>query len=243
MNEYGHINDYFTGALSPEEMKLFDQQIINDPAFAEEVAFYCNAQHEIKDAVQQEKKARFRELHSLATAPQKSRPVFVMRRRIQVAAAAMIILAALAGWLWWPQPDARQLAGKYIDQHFMVLPNTMGAADSLQTAIALNNRNELPGALAIFEKLAASDSSNEPAIKNAGIVSLRMKDYDKALTYFTRLEQMTHLYSNPGKFYKAVTLLQRNLPGDKQNAKQLLNEVIGNNLENKDEATTLIKHL
>jgi len=242
MSDFNHISDYFSGTLSPEEMKLFDQKIIQDPAFAEEVAFYCNALQETKNQLDTEKKNRFRKLYANGSAQQKNKPVFFMQRWVQVAAAAIIIIAALAGWLLWPQPGAHDLADKYIQQHFYQLPNTMGTTDSLQTAIALNNRNQLPEALAIFEKLAVA-GKNETAIKNAGIVSLRMKNYDKAISYFSQLEQMAHLYANPGKFYKALALLQRNLPGDKETAKQLLKAVIEIDPENREEATGIVKKL
>ncbi len=245
MNEIDLINDYFSGALSPEEMKRFDLKIQQDPVFAEDVAFFCSARQEAKNQLHAEKKAQFRQLYATSSDQQKKTPVFFMRGWVRTAAAALIIIAALLSWLLWPQTSARELADQYIQQHFYQLPNTMGSntTDSLQTAINLTNRNQLAEALAIFENFAAKDNKNESAIKNAGIVSLRMKNYDKALAYFSQLEQMAQLYSNPGKFYKAITLLQRNLPGDKQTAKTLLEEVIKSDPENKDIATSISKQL
>jgi len=243
MNEFEYISQYFTGELPPDEMKQFDRKILQDPVFAEEVAFYCSAVQEIKDTVQEEKKKRFLALYQTGSVQQKRSPVLFMRRRMQLVAAAAIVVVALATWLLWWQPGARQLADNYIQQHFSVLGNTMGPADSLQTAIAFNNHNRLPEAQAIFENLAAADSTNEMAIKNAGIVSLRMNNYDKALVYFSRLEQMTQLQSNPGKFYKAITLLKRNLPGDTEMVKKLLQEIIDNNAENKEDATRILNKM
>lgn len=242
MNEFDHISDYFSGALTPEETELFDQKIRQDPAFAEEVAFYCNAIQEARSQLYAEKKNHFRQLYTTSSAQKKDKPVFFMQRWVQAAAAAIIIIAALAGWLLWPQAKPGEMADKFIQAHFYQLPNMMGEADSLQTAIALNNRNQLPEALAIFEKLAAADAKNETLIKYAGIVSLRLNYYDKALTYFSQLEEMK-LQSNPGKFYKALTLLKRNLPGDKENAQQLLKDVIATDPENKEEAANIIHHL
>jgi len=39
-----YIDNYFQGKSLPEEKKLFEQRIAEDPAFAEEVAFYLSAQ-------------------------------------------------------------------------------------------------------------------------------------------------------------------------------------------------------
>ncbi len=133
------------------------------------------------------------------------------------------------------------MADRYIKDNFFVLPGTMGERDSMQTAIRLNNDNQLPEALRILEQLARSDPKNETAIKDAGIVCLRIKAYDQALTYFTRLQQMQYLNSNPGKFYTAITLLKRNLPGDKETAKNLLQDVSKNNLQGKTYAEKILK--
>ena len=69
----------------------------------------------------------------------------------------------------------------------------------------------------------------------------RLNNYDKALEYFTILEADTGLYSNPGKFYKAITLLKRNKDGDKDAAKLLLEQVRDENLEGKKEAEEWLK--
>ena len=49
------------------------------------------------------------------------------------------------------------------------------------------------------------------------------------------------LFSNPGKFYHALTLMKRNLPGDKDKSYQLLNDVVTNNLAEKNEAEKWLK--
>jgi hypothetical protein len=74
------------------------------------------------------------------------------------------------------------------------------------------------------------------AKKYAGIVYLRLSNYDKALAYFQDLEKYTSLYANPAIFYHTLTLMKRNQPGDKQTAKQLLQQVVQNNLEGKGNA-------
>jgi tetratricopeptide (TPR) repeat protein len=119
----------------------------------------------------------------------------------------------------------------------------MGNADSMQTGLKLFNSDKLTEALSIFETLVKSDPKNSEAKKDAGIVSLRLNNYDKALEYFTMLATDTSLYSNPGKFYEAVTLLKRNKDGDKETAKLLLQQVRDENLEGKSEAEEWLKKL
>jgi len=78
--------------------------------------------------------------------------------------------------------------------------------------------------------------------KMAGIVSLRLGDYDKAIDHFTRLEKLT-FYSNPGKFYHAIALIKRNSSGDIEIAKQLLKQVVERDLEGKETAQKWLKSL
>ena len=68
------------------------------------------------------------------------------------------------------------------------------------------------------------DTGNYLLKNYMGIVYLKLGNYDKALQYFKQFENDT-LYANPSQFNQALTLLKRNLPGDKQKAKELLQHV------------------
>jgi len=244
MNEYEYISDYFNGLLSAGETARFDEKIQQDPAFAESVAFYLQAMQQVKEQVTEEKKKRFREVHE----SEKQRlekgnvPLIFMRwKSIVVAAAVIIILCAIA-WLLWPAPSPAAMADKYITENFTQLHVTMGRNDSMQTAADLYNKGKGKESLAIFEQLAAADSLRTTVIKNAGIVSLQIKKYDKAIRYFSQLENNARLTINPGKFYHALTLIKRNQPDDKQEAKQLLQQVVLQDLDGKEQATEMLKH-
>jgi tetratricopeptide (TPR) repeat protein len=89
--------------------------------------------------------------------------------------------------------------------------------------------------------MALNDTSLFEVKKYAGIVSLRLGQYDKAINYFSQLANYTQLYANPGKFYHALTLMKRNRPGDKQTAKILLEQVVQNDLEEKETAQQWLK--
>ncbi|MEO7047312.1 MAG: tetratricopeptide repeat protein, partial [Ferruginibacter sp.] len=106
----------------------------------------------------------------------------------------------------------------------------------VQKGLSFVQKNKLPEALIMFEAVIKNDPENDEAKKYAGIVSLRLKNYDKALEYFSILANDTELRSNYGKFYKAVTLLERNAPGDEASARLLLQQVRDENLEGKNKA-------
>jgi tetratricopeptide (TPR) repeat protein len=92
-----------------------------------------------------------------------------------------------------------------------------------------------------FESIIQRDSSDFSAKRYAGIVYLRLGNYDKALDHFKQLEKNTSLYSNPATFFHALTLMKRNQPGDKQQARRLLQQVIDNDLEGKETAQQWLK--
>jgi tetratricopeptide (TPR) repeat protein len=244
-----YIDTYFKGEQSAEETKEFEKKIIDDPFFAEEVAFYLSAMQVIKEQPEQMPKAkdeRFKELYAKYksgndNAVQKKGTV--MRRLWPYMAAAAIITAVVFGLITWPKPSSPgQLTDKYIQEHFETLSVSMGGTeDSIQRGKHLFNDGKLKEALLQFEGIIQNDTSSFEAKKYAGIVSLRLKEYDKAITYFIQLESYTALYANPGAFYHALTLLKRNLPGDKEQAKSLLEQVVQQDLEGKETAQELLK--
>lgn len=230
MQTLEYIDNYFRGALSAEEAVQFEQKILADPAFAEEAAFYCNALQAARDAAVMEKKARFREIY--ASKASVVRPGIVRRMMPRFAAAA-ILLAIFAGWyIFRPQSSSpHQLAKSYIEQNLETVEIAMATeTGGIQTGKRLYNEGELTGALQHFEAATRTDPSSAEAKKLAGIVSLRTQQYDKALQYFKQLGNITQ-YANPAKFYQALTLMKRSRPGDKLEAKTLLQQVVDQKLE------------
>lgn len=240
MNNMEYIENYFKGDNTAEQERQFENKILTDADFANDVAFYISANAAMQQELHEEKKQRFREMYE-------SHKVISMKPRVRslwkyMAAASVIIAAFLLTWfLSENKTSPEQLADKYVKQNFKTLNVTMGNSDSLQTGISLFNSGKLNEALSVFESLENSDATNSEATKYAGIVSLRLGDYAKALKYFSLLEADTVLYSNLGKFYKAITLLERNKEGDKAAAKQLLQEVVDRDLDGKKEAEKWLK--
>ncbi len=134
------------------------------------------------------------------------------------------------------------MADKYINSHLETLPVTMGTGkDSIQEGLRLYNEKRYDSALQQFETIIQKDTGNYLAKEYTGIVYLRLGNYDKALAYFQELEKYTSLYSNPATFYHALALMKRNQPGDKQRARQLLQQVVDNDLEGKETAQQWLK--
>jgi tetratricopeptide (TPR) repeat protein len=231
--------------LEPEEIRRFEQKIAQDPAFADEVALFLSAKQSLREEAAREKKERFRRL--LAEQPsvinidrdKNVRKILIYR----ITAAAAVIVCVLSVWYFFFVSSAspQQMAQKYIDEQFKTLSVKMSTEkDSTQEGLRLYNAGQYDASLKQFESILKRDTGNS-SIKNfIGIIYLRTGNYDKALQYFKQFENDT-LYSNPSQFNQAITLLKRNLPGDKQKARELLQQIVNNDLEGKRSAQQWLK--
>jgi tetratricopeptide (TPR) repeat protein len=242
LDNLDYIESYFNEELTPEKKSEFEQRIIADPVFAEEIAFYLSSKQAIATVVSEQRK-RFKEVYTTYKQnAQKQQPSLVRKLWPWTAAAAILAGIVFGLNIWLRSPSSEELADKYVQENFQSLPVTMGnKEDSLQAGLRLYNANRLEEALNHFENMATKDTSFFEAKKYAGIVSLRLEQYDKAIDYFLQLANYSQLYANPGKFYHALTLMKRNRPGDQQQAKILLEQVVQNDLEGKQFAQSWLK--
>ena len=236
MSDLAYIDSYFNGELNAEELGEFEQRIREDAAFAEEVAFYCEAMVVTRNQWAEEKKKEFRRLYEQHL--KDSDKPGLLRRLWPYIAAAAVIAGLIFGTYFYLEPASpKQQADQFIRRNFEIQMGTSmaGRENSSDSGMRLYNENKLPEALQQFEKMIQTDSAAALPRKMAGIVSLRTGDYDKAIEYFTQLENLT-LYSNPGKFYHALALIKRNRPEDKEKIKQLLEQVMEQGLEGNETA-------
>ena len=244
MPDLAYIDKYFKKELTREEITEFEKKIVEDPIFAEDVAFYCSTMQVVNDQLAEEKKKQFRKIYDEVKLHSSPKPAVIKRLWIYVAAAAVVAGLIIGWYLFSRPPSIEDLADRYVKQHVVKAEGVKmtSVQDSVDAAVGLYNENKLPQALSLFETIIRSDSTADFPIKMAGIVSLRLRDYDKAIDYFTRLERLT-LYSNPGKFYHAIALIKRNRNGDKEIAKQLLKQVVDQDLEGKETAQKWLRYL
>ncbi len=103
--------------------------------------------------------------------------------------------------------------------------------DSITLGLEAYNNKEYDKALGLLEGVEQRDPTNSDVKKYTGLAYLQKEDYDNAVQQFDELANM-NLHSNPGHFLKAMALLERNKPGDKEEAKTLLQKVVNENDEN-----------
>ncbi|PWK24380.1 hypothetical protein LV89_02893 [Arcicella aurantiaca] len=233
------IEKYFKNELSLSERKDFENQLATDSELAENTAFYLNANMAAKTLANEKRKAEFEVLRKeLVNRP--VRKIKPLSWAIGIAASILLVVG-----FWWinqtPKLNTEEFANTYIQEHFENLPVKMDAnADSLQIGLRLFNEQKLKEAQRVFEAILHRKNNDSEATKYAGITALRLAEYDKAIIYFRALSKQTNLFSNPGKFYEAITLMKQQ-PANRKEVEKLLKEVIDNNLEGKNEAEKISK--
>lgn len=236
---FHYIESYFTGDLNEAEKRQFEERCEQDQSFAQDVAFYIQSRQIIKEELLAAKKAAWISNASPNGTP-KQRPGLVRTLVIAASAAAVLLLFSL--YLLTRTASPTQLADKYIQTHYEHLSQTLdGTRDSLAQGITAYNNRDFTHAQQLFTSLAHDHANNSDARLYNGLTYLRLKQYDQALHEFDTLANMSSLYSNPGPFLKAVTLLQRNAAGDRETAHELLQDVVRRNLDGSQEAASWLQ--
>jgi tetratricopeptide (TPR) repeat protein len=239
MDNLEYIDNFFQSAPSAEQTRLFEQKILEDAEFARDVSLYLSARQIAKESATNDSRERFRVIYQQMKVVKMTSRRRTWLRLPYVAAAAVIII--LAGIFLGKRPlSVQQLANKYISQELNTVDVTMGKADDLQKAADLYNGKQYVQALTLYQKLANEDSTNTLALENAGKASIQLGQFDLALSYFRGMERQ-QAFANPGKFLEALTLMKRDGPGDKEEAKKLLEDVVREDLDKKQIASEWLK--
>ncbi len=249
MDNTDYIESYFTKELVPDQVKEFEKRIESDPAFADEVAFYLSALTVSRELAHEEKIEQFKTLYqensTVSQIPVRNISVNRPFRKLvyYISTAAIVSAIVFGTYTFTNNVSARQLARNYETQKLQKLGVTMGGnPDKNQEGLNLYNDGKYSEALSYFETIIRSDTSGTDAIKYAGYSALMLKKYDVALNWFKILETRT-MYSNPASLLQALTLMDRNQPGDIAKAKQLLRQIVQNDLEGKETAQEWLKRL
>ncbi len=236
-----YIEAYFQKQLPEADRKQFEQRCEQDTQFAQDVAFYITTRAAVKQALLEQKMEEWAPLKHQPGTVLTPAPVrkMTVRRWLPYAVAACLLLFVGLYFFNGRSSLNRQVASD-VEQELSKLSQTMGdRADSLELGKQLYNKNEYTEALNVFTGLLRSDPKNDDALLYAGYVYLRLKDYDKALALFNELSAHP-LHTNRGPYAAALTLLERNREGDKENAGKILHTVVDGKLSGADEAQQLL---
>ena len=235
-----YIDDFFKGELDAEQLELFEKRVMEDPDFANELAFYLSSVHTLRQGITKERKDHFRTLLSNESKPE----LRTIRLWPHMTAAAAIVLILIGVYFFYPNRSPNEIAQSYIDKNLSTLSVMMNSTeDSVQRGVRLYNEHKFSEASQTFERILENNPGEYKVMEYAGIVSLRLENYDNALIHFEKLSKATQLYANSGNFYTSLTLMKRNRPGDVQQAKALLTRIVEEHSANEQAARELLKQL
>lgn len=225
------IDNYFQNKLPMSEKEAFETRLELDKNFAEEVAFYLQTKTTLQTETLRQRHAEW------LPNRQRSKQTVIYTPRMAMGIAASLVLL-MFGWLLLKKSELtpEQMAVEYIEQNLMTLPLKMDETqDSLELGKRFYNEKKYPEAMVIFEKLLDIEPQ---ALEFTGLTALQMNKYEDAMLYFEKLSQNTELITNKGRFYTAITYLKQ---GNAQKGKQILQEVINQNLAGKKEAEKILE--
>lgn len=258
MNEsvFEKIEQYVNGGLTQEEVINFESELTINGELASMVKLYSTIDTEMRnnERFSEEEIALKKTLNRLNATYFKSgsqqakenvTPVKKLKtfQWISYAIAASVII--LVAVLFLNKTSPQRLANNYVSKNLTILSVTMNDSsdDTLQAGIAAYNNKQYDRALQFFKNYNTNHPQSGSVKEYLALVYLITKNYDSALHRFDELSNQKGLYTNPGMFLKAVTLLQRNKEGDKEQAKQLLQQVSRQKLDGNREAEEWIKEL
>ena len=239
-----YIESYFQQTLAEEEKSTFEKRCETDESFAKEVAVYITTRSVLREELLAQKQQQWKE----AVVEEEAAPVISISKKSTLlrwftyaAAACLILIASM--FLFETRGASEKLAANYINTKYERIGQSMdGGHDSIQTGLEAYNNKNYDSALIYFKGVEVRNPDNSDAKKYAGLSYLQQKDYNNALKEFDALAAMS-LFSNSGNILKATTLLLRNGPGDKEEAKVVLKKVVDEKQDGSDDAAEWLKKL
>jgi tetratricopeptide (TPR) repeat protein len=251
------IDAYLEGEMSAQERALFETELSTNQELSSAFRMYqtiesgmrahnsalSTGEVALKDTLQKLNADYFKP-EGKGSARVVQLPLRKLFKNIASIAAAFILIAVCYVLFLRQGPESRRIAQNYIETNLSEISQSMnGVNDLMEQGISAYNQGQFKNALPLFEEAYRSNPSNSDAIKYMGFSYLKMEDYDNVYKEFDELSNRKSLFSNPGNFLKAVTLLKRDNDGDKAQAKILLQQVVHDKSEGSSEAEEWLKKL
>ncbi len=245
---FERFEDYRNGDLDENQKAVLEEELATNPEMKEAFVIYQNiednmrnlAQNKLREAELQVTLEDLGSKHFGQESPEQTRviPLYTQRTfKIISGIAAMLLVFFVAYFLFFQNdPQLSQRAETYYATNYSELGQTMGDQDVMQSGIAAYNEGDYETAKLNFNQVLEADPQNSEAIKNLGVTHLAVREFDGALIQFEHLASREDLFSNPGVFLQALTLLRRNESGDEAQARSLLQRVSDENLAGASQA-------
>jgi tetratricopeptide (TPR) repeat protein len=211
MSQEELIDNYFENSLSETDVATFNNLLMNDTAFAQEVEFRKNLQAATHLAERVTLKNKLKQFEKPQT-----KVVKMNNRGVWFAAAVFLLVIASTVWILFQKPDAQKLYLAYYQPYpNVVAPVTRSSTnntDSLtQLAFALYEAGNYTDAAIAFKKIHANTNATFSLVYY-GICNLQNEQPLQAIEALVEATKNNNDYTLIAKWYLAMSYLKNNQP-------------------------------
>ena len=223
------IERYFNEELSPEELEFFEEELVRDEKFKEEVQQFEFVFGGLKEARVRKLKADFDKYEQQISTHKSTRYSFI-RKPMCYSIASTIVIAVVVWVFNIGSVDNRIQSNDLFSEYFKPYPNVLApitrsseaSSTSLSDAMSLYDSKQYDKAILGFNQLI-----EEPVLKNEilfykGVALLAKGEASEALYHFDLMAEVSS-FNDQRKWYLSLTYIQLE---DVDNAVVLLHEII-----------------
>lgn len=244
------IELYLAGELTGEELRLFEEQLQQDPLLREQLLIYQSIDADMKAqyaGAEKEKNlnetltALNKQYFSPVEKPVASIPVHRKKSFFWPAAAAALVLCFAAWWfLLRDQSSKKDLYAQYaVHQPLSFQRGPADTSLSKREAITDYNNKQYTAALNGLQQAVQNDTADTELRLAYSICLLETGKYDEALAGFESIAVRNKVFQNQALWYKALVYLKKE---DKASCKKIL-ETIPADADVYNKAQALLKEL
>ncbi len=225
------IIKYFSRQLDAEEQKIFDQLMLDDTDFKNQVNFEKSTQ----EAIKRNERADLKRFLQGVDIPKQNKTF----QWIAIAASFIgIVLISIFSIYYYSSTDSSNLYAEYFQPYpNEVAPLVRGENDDSPISEAFNayelENYELSANL--FENI-----NEDYSLLYAGISNLELNQNQKAIDQLKTLSLQNGKYQDAAEWYLALAYLKNN---ETEKAKELLNSIVQNHQQFSEQASELLERL
>jgi tetratricopeptide (TPR) repeat protein len=244
-NKFEIIERYINDELTKSELKVFEDQISNNPELEKEIRLHKEIDNFLYDKETNELREQLQAIHKKTVKKQNSEIVFQRKRRIFAAAAVLLFLIGFGGIiLLVTKPlTKKEIYKKYSQAYDISMINRSDSTGILEEAMSKYQMKEYEQALKLFDKAIEKEVDISSWVNLCiGISYTETDNCEKAVFYFNKIiESMDPLYTQQAQWYLGLSYLKANKTAK---AEEIFKKISADKTHYKNEqASTIVEQL
>ena len=215
------MDDYIMEKLKGETLVDFENELQNNPAFANELVLHRQALAGIRRYNNRQLKKELKEIHKKVAVPMaKVRPMWY---RYAVAAVIVLLIAAGIWYVLQPKNNEQLFAAYYQPYEISLTDRGEGNLEKIKKAEDAYLNKDYATALDLLEGLINEQEYNSQLHLATGIAYLEENKFEKAIGQFNIIIEKKDVFlKDQAVWYSALTLLKCNKEKEAETFLELL---------------------